>query len=116
VLIDGMNNPTAVINGIYIFENVTTNHTIHLTFKKEVAIDENMNQKIQIFPNPTCNEIFIKSELSIKKVEIYSITGELLFAENNFKEKISVPNLLKGVYFLKIDTGNVTSIQKIVKK
>jgi hypothetical protein len=72
--------------------------------------------KISISPNPTKSEIFIKSELLIKKVEIYSLTGVLLKLENNFKEKISISALPNGVYLLKVHSDNGFIVKKIVKK
>jgi hypothetical protein len=116
VLIDGANDPAAATNGLYIFTNITTNHTIHVIFIKKVGVTENTTHKVQIFPNPTYNEISIKSEFSIKKVEVYSIEGILLLSENNCKKKISVSNLPKGVYILKVDLDNDTVIHKIVKE
>ena len=117
VLIDGVNDLAAVANEIYIFTYITTNHTIHVNFKKDdIGIDENKTLKIKIFPNPTHNEIFIKSELPIKKVEIYSMMDVLLFSEYNFKEKISISTLPKGVYILKIYSDNNTAVRKIVKE
>ena len=71
---------------------------------------------LQIFPNPAKEEIFIKTELPIKKVEIYSLTGSLLLLENNFNEKISVSALPQGVYFLKVHTDKGIVISKIVKE
>jgi len=100
----------------YTLENVQADATVNVTFKPLIGIDENRIQKIQIYPNPAHDEIFIKSELPIKKVEIYSTIGALLIREDNFAKKISVSTLLKGVYILKIDTENDTFIQKIVKE
>jgi predicted transport protein len=71
---------------------------------------------LQIFPNPAITEIFIKSDLQIEKVEIYSITGALLKIENNFKEKILVADLAKGIYFLKAHTDNGVTVGKFVKE
>ena len=81
-----------------------------------VGVLENEMEKILIYPNPANNEFFIKSELLIKKVEIYSMIGALLLSENNFNEKISVSTLAKGIYMVKIYTDNNTVIQKIVKE
>jgi hypothetical protein len=71
---------------------------------------------IRVFPNPAKEEIFIQSELPVKKVEIYSLTGALLLSESNFNGKISVPALSSGVYILKIHTGSGTVIKKIMKE
>jgi hypothetical protein len=79
-------------------------------------ISEQENKKVQIFPNPANNEIFIKSDLQIKKIEIYSITGALLMCENERNEKISVSALPKSIYFLKIHTNQGIMINKFVKE
>jgi hypothetical protein len=69
-----------------------------------------------IYPNPAKNELFIKSELPIKKVEVYSLTGSLMVSENNFNETINVSALPQGVYILKVYTGKGLVISKVVKK
>jgi len=100
----------------FTISNVQENTTIGVTFKPLAEINENIVQKIQIYPNPTNDEIFIKSELQIRKVEIYSITGALLISEKNFNEKISLSALPKGIYMVNIYTDNDTIVQKIVKE
>jgi len=69
---------------------------------------------VKIYPNPAKTELFIKSELQIKKVEVYSLTGALLLSENNFNEKISVSALARGVYIVKIFTGSEVVFKKVV--
>ena len=71
--------------------------------------------KWQIYPNPAENEIFIKSDLPIEKVEIYSLTGALLLSNNNFDGKISVSALSQSVYLLNGYTDKGVTISKIVK-
>jgi len=72
--------------------------------------------KINIYPNPIQSELFIKSELPISKVEIYSLTGALLLSENNFAGKISVSSLLKGTYIVKIYTEKGLTVSKVLKE
>ena len=38
VLVDGVSNPAAVAAGSYTFTNVTSNHTIHVTFVKATYV------------------------------------------------------------------------------
>jgi len=80
------------------------------------GINEVENAKLQIYPNPVKDEIFIKSELPITKIEISSLTGTLLILENNFNERISVSTLPKGIYLLKVYTDKGVIISKIVKE
>jgi len=78
---------------------------------KDIAV-----QKIQIYPNPAKDEIFIKSDSPIKKVEIYSLTSALLLSDNDFNGKITVSTLLKGIYLVKVYTDKCLTISKIVKE
>jgi len=83
----------------------------------EVGINEPIqNINIQIYPNPVLTELFINSDSQIEKVEIYSITGALLKICNNFKEKISVSALARGIYFLKVYTDKGVMVSKFVKE
>jgi hypothetical protein len=117
VWIDGIPNATAKANGYYIFSDIAANHSIIVTFKaSSTGIEVFHSQDISIYPNPTKDELFIKSESQIKKVEIYSLTGSLLLSENNFNEKISVSALPKGVYVVRIYTDKGSVVSKVVKK
>ncbi|MCL2649496.1 MAG: T9SS type A sorting domain-containing protein [Candidatus Azobacteroides sp.] len=80
------------------------------------GINDVVANQLSIFPNPAKDEIFIKSELPITKVEIYTLTGRLLLSENNFNEKISVSALPQGVYMVKIYTNEGLAVSKIVKE
>jgi hypothetical protein len=118
VFIDGTPDATAKANGYHIFSNITANHSIIVTFKASSSGIEDIKawQNISVFPNPTKNEIFIKSENTIEKVEIYTLTGALLKQGNNFNEKISVSELPQGIYLLKVYTDKGVAISKIVKE
>jgi hypothetical protein len=87
-----------------------------VTVTVTVGIDEVTTDEIVIYPNPTQSEIFIKSELRIEKVEIYSIVGALLQIERNVSEKISISTLPYGVYFIKVFTEKGIVTSKIVKE
>ena len=80
------------------------------------SIDNIVANQLSIYPNPAKHEIFIESELPITKVEVSSLTGNLLILENNFNEKISVSALPRGVYLLKIYTDKEVAVSKIVKE
>ena len=80
------------------------------------GIDNVVANQLKIFPNPARTDLFIKSDLLIKKVEIYSLTGTLLILQNNFNEKISVSALSQGVYLLKIYTDKGVAVSKVIKE
>jgi len=72
--------------------------------------------KINIYPNPIQSELFIKSELPISKVEIYSLSSALLISENNFTGKISLSSLLNGTYIVKVYTEKGLTVSKVLKE
>lgn len=97
------------------------------TFKRMLIIDEiylenvfasiinNKRDKVEIYPNPASNVIYIKYLYSNipKQVNIYDNIGRLII-ENCSKEYINIENLKSGIYTLKIKykDGNI-SINKI---
>ena len=79
-----------------------------------VGIDENLTggknlSGFRVYPNPIKDEIFVyynNHEQTEAKIEIYNIIGELQITVNlkgkNIPTKISVSNLVSGVYFYRI--------------
>ncbi|MDR0368776.1 MAG: leucine-rich repeat protein [Bacteroidales bacterium] len=90
--------------------------TVKVDCPNSSAIENILADKLEIYPNPAKSEIIIKSDLQIKKVEIYSVTGSLLKIEDDINNKISVSTLPKGVYMVKIHTSKGTAIKKVVKE
>jgi hypothetical protein len=73
--------------------------------------------EINIFPNPAKKKVFISSILSLQNadVKIYSISGKLVLKRNLKYNYISINNLSKGIYFMKINHGKTQIIRKIIK-
>jgi len=69
--------------------------------------DENL---IAIFPNPAGEYLEIRNKSKTDKIEIYSFIG-LKILETDFKKRINVSSLAKGVYLLRIGD----QIKKFVK-
>ena len=70
--------------------------------------------KINIYPNPTDGNIFIKNNLPDYFVQITDPAGKIVFndfAENN----IDISFLPKGLYFLTIKNENIFFTEKIIK-
>jgi hypothetical protein len=120
VLIDGINNSTAVSNGEYIFQNVMANHTILVMFSEKVGIVKTQAAQIKIYPNPTRGEIRIENEkLRINNMDIFDIYGKKLLSytlQNTHETTISTAHLSAGIYFVKIGTEAGVIVRKIVKE
>ncbi|HLN52901.1 MAG TPA: T9SS type A sorting domain-containing protein [Lentimicrobium sp.] len=71
-----------------------------------------------LYPNPTNNQFYIKSDKEIKKVDIFSITGALLFSINypSGSYSYSVNCYPKGLYIVKVYfQGEIKSLKLIIK-
>ena len=83
-----------------------------------VGVDENVENTITIYPNPTTGELRIENgELKIENVEIFDVLGK---KQNSRKAEqqnivIDISDLSNGVYFLKISTEQGIVTKKIVK-
>jgi hypothetical protein len=60
------------------------------------------NKNIVVYPNPVSSSFTIQSAKSYSSVELWSITGSLVYKENSPTEHIEVSTLPHGIYFLRI--------------
>lgn len=80
------------------------------------------SENIQVFPNPTNNKITITGlSTDISKntfISVYNIQGQLLLQQVIHWEttEIELGSLAKGIYLLKLNSGNNTAVRKVVKE
>lgn len=88
---------------------ITTNCSLH---------EENfeLENTIKIYPNPVQNFIFINSNSSISKIEIYDLTGRIILSKITSDDRIDISNFKSGNYILKVYTEKDFSKFKIIKK
>jgi phosphatidylserine/phosphatidylglycerophosphate/cardiolipin synthase-like enzyme len=74
------------------------------------AINELINIKVSIFPNPSSGIISINSDLKINQINVYAVDGRYLLATESKTIDIDI----KGIYFLKIITDKGTTVRKVI--
>jgi hypothetical protein len=65
-----------------------------------------IENKVRLYPNPSADMIVINSEELISKLELYSLSLskiESYQANHNTSQEIDISNLLRGVYFIKVN-------------
>jgi hypothetical protein len=75
--------------------------------------------EIRIYPNPATDEVTISSDKPFSKIEIYSVTGELIKQLSNIAEnlvKISIGDYTSGMYFIKIFQEENRITKKLVDR
>ena len=85
--------------------------------------DVELNNKLQLFPNPADNELTLDVDASIAltRLSIYDINGKNLFSQTDFgaqqlQQKIDVSQLPTGVFFLTVESDQGTTSIKFVKQ
>ena len=89
-----------------------------------VGIEENdMLNTISVYPNPTSGLFNIStsnanftqltiSVLDIQGKEVYNTSDKN--NSNNYNKEINLDGLAKGIYYIKLNTGNAVKVQKVV--
>ena len=81
--------------------------------------DTKSKPAINLYPNPVLNNLNIKSETEIVKVDVYTITGQIIksVSVKTHGAIIDLNDITQGTYFVAITLKNGTrSIQKVIKK
>lgn len=76
------------------------------------------DNSVVIFPNPTQSIINVKSENSIKSIQLYDVQGRLLQTKltDENSTSIDISDKSNGIYFLKITSEKGIKVERIVKE
>ncbi|HCQ30177.1 MAG TPA: hypothetical protein DIU39_07820 [Flavobacteriales bacterium] len=87
----------------------------NITVQEDASASVNnlATSKISVYPNPTADYIYIKSEQIIDNVQIFDISGKNVYAGKS--NVVNLKTLPQGTYFVRLEVNNTVSIQKIVK-
>ena len=74
--------------------------------------------KIQISPNPTTGELTITAQTAIGKIFVYDVQARLLLTNlaDDRQAKIDLSAYPRGMYFVKVFTGEGMKAEKVVRK
>jgi hypothetical protein len=80
-----------------LYQNVSTN------------LEEEQGLNMKVYPNPVDNQLFFSSTVPFYHVEIYTITGKLLYSESysdvENDSMIDLENCASGLYLIEIQTA-----------
>ncbi len=105
---------------VYIaFINVTENgfklyiDDIHAWKEDPVSVNELSNISVQIYPNPTSEQLHISVDQAYLFSEIYAVDGTLLMKSN--EKDLQIQSLPQGVHVIRIHTSQGISTQRFIK-
>ena len=104
--------------------HINTNDTNHPSFTIPITLNcydgfENINSDdFSMYPNPTSDNVNIKSKSMIHNVIVYNEVGQTVYqtSTNNMSVVISLSSFKSGIYFVRIDTENGINISKLIVK
>lgn len=79
--------------------------------------DEIFNNNLSIYPNPTKNQVIIKTD-RLSNYKIFNIGGQLIKKGNLLigENTLDILNFSNGVYFIKVNSNQNSAILKLIKK
>lgn len=89
--------------------------TIQSSAKTAIIADEAIATETLIYPNPSHGDFIIYNSNKQYAVTIYNLIGQVVFEEKSSNSStLSVTNLPKGIYLVKISTETHSTIKKIL--
>ena len=80
--------------------------------KTETVLDINT---IFIYPNPSQGTFSVNNSNKMYSIEIYSIIGQKIYSEeNSTKSEITLPNIAKGTYLVRVSIDSDSVIKKLI--
>ncbi len=81
-----------------------------------MSVEEETTLASSVYPNPTQDFVMVESS-EADYVEVVDVYGRVMFSsEMNETVKVDMSGFASGIYFVKLQAGDATSVQKIMKK
>ena len=116
---DPLYNFEELFDNLMIINNKTTKNELEVYFTniKEKGPTINLDNLINVYPNPTRNNFIIESDLVITSITIYNMLFDKVFETNNFNKFISInlSDYKSSLFFIEIEIENKLIRKKIIK-
>ncbi len=89
-----------------------------LRAQPEPIIENQSVDRLQLFPNPVGDILYLKSKVPIEKVSIYNILGQLIFNKDMdvMNTQLDISHFVSGQYLIKATVNGKTDIYKFIKQ
>jgi hypothetical protein len=71
-----------------------------------VGIGDIAGQQIAVYPNPASNVMYIKTERSIKEVQVTDGLGKVMISEAKVTDRLDISHIAAGIYFMQVITDD----------
>ena len=119
----GQTTFTETVNdGIYVYSIIGKDNDGHNSAPATIAVNVGMvsvsesAETFSVYPNPASTMLNIEVNGDFHYGMYNNMGQEVMSGNANGKEQLSISNLAKGIYVLRVTTGNQVNIQKVVVK
>lgn len=116
------NTISATVDGSPVFA-VTQTEIIKTDYQDTIVIPNiDVNENLQVFPNPVVSDVTIRFESKIKRtlqLTMYNATGQEVWSGNvtaNEDEVVPINHVTSGIYFMEVTDGDKVHIFKLLKQ
>jgi len=93
--------------------------TFTLTDNISSVVDHQYSNDVQLYPNPTSDILYLKSDERVSTIRISDLSGkqlQILYPDRDGEIPVPVVNLSPGTYILRMETDNAVKTAKFIKK
>jgi len=96
--------------------NNTFTQAIHITFETANGLNEISENKMEIFPNPSSDNLNLEGISSDADISVFDISGKLMPFEKISQNLINISQLKAGIYNIRIINNNQIITKKFIKQ
>jgi hypothetical protein len=88
-------------------------------YSKVIMVNSGRHALVKVYPNPAKEKLNILTEETVKKIDIYSITGVKVFSTSPARgvwQEINVQLLDPGQYIVQVSTDSESLTRHFIKK
>lgn len=113
-----VDNQSQAVDTFYTFRNVTSDHMISVDFLTTGITENDMDNRIRIYPNPVSQTLFIEHDIPFEYIKITTLPGQILYNNtvSGNKTELDVALYPPGIYFITLEGKNGYVTKKFIKK
>jgi hypothetical protein len=106
-----------VRGGVDVWDSLNA-HYCFCEFGTDIGIDE-IIESFSMFPNPSLSTVRISYDEGIDRITVFDLSGKQILRSKNLRgvrqEELHIDHLNKGIYMVRIESGNKLLTRKLVK-
>ncbi len=94
------------------------NTVTHNFYYGNLNLNENSEQKVKLYPNPTKSIIYLQNDNNaiIDKIMITDLAGKVVLTQTTTTNQVDIASLASGIYLLKAFSGTSKLVSKFIKE